>query len=155
MELSEETYRQIAKQANGRVWELLGQSPRSPAEDAELVEAAHASLYCWRHAGTEVHRQRGLWLIAHTYSVLGEAALAVKSAQACLAWTDEHEDVMEDFDLAYAYEGMARASALAGDKKSAQRYLELAREAGEQICDPEDKDIFTADLQAGEWYGVS
>ena len=62
---------------------------------------------------------------------------------------------MEDFDIAYAYEGVARANALAGDAAAAKTYLEKARAAGEAIADPESKEFFIGDLQSGEWYGVT
>ena len=61
---------------------------------------------------------------------------------------------MEDFDIAYGYEGMARALALAGQQDEARKYKALAQAAGEAILDPEDKEIFMADLLAGEWYGA-
>jgi tetratricopeptide (TPR) repeat protein len=154
MDLTEDAHRQPAKQANGRVWQLLEKTPRSQDEDAELLEAAYASLYHWRFAGTEIHRQRGLWLVAHVHTVLGDGAQALKYAQACLEWTKEHEDILEDFDLAYAYEGISRAMALGGQHETARSYLKAARDAGEKISDPEDKDIFMADFETGEWYGI-
>ncbi len=154
MDLTEDAHRESAKQANGRVWQLLDQTTRSPDEDAELLEAAYASLYHWRFAGTEIHRQRGLWLVAHVHTVLGDGVQALKYAQACLEWTNEHKRVMEDFDVAYAYEGISRAMALARQHEAARGHLEAARDAGERISDPEDKSIFTADLEAGEWYGI-
>jgi phage terminase Nu1 subunit (DNA packaging protein) len=144
----------MAKQANGRAWQLLGQTERSPAEEAELVEAACASLYHWRLAGSPVNRQRGLWLVAHVHTVLGDPVQAVKHARACMDITREHEDSMEDFDVAYAHEGLARALALAGEVDDARRHLAIAQEAGGAISDPEDKGIFMTDFETGEWYGI-
>ncbi len=88
------------------------------------------------------------------YTILGETAPAIKHAKRCLELAEEHKSQMEDFDIAYAYEGIARANALVGDRKSAQRYLEMAEAAGEVIADPKDKEIFMGDLETGEWYGV-
>ena len=49
-----------------------------------------------------------------------------------------------DFDLAYAYEALARANAVAGTDY--QAYLQLAREAGENIVEADDKALFLSDL---------
>lgn len=151
----DEAHTEFAKRSNGQVWQLLGKSERTPDEDEQMEMAAFASLYHWLQVGTAVHRQRGEWLIAHIYSVLGDAGPAVKHANRCLALTEEHKDQMEDFDIAYAYEGVARANALAGDVEAAERYLEKAKAAGEAIADAESKEFFVGDLQGGEWYGVS
>ena len=58
---------------------------------------------------------------------------------------------MAPFDLAYACEAIA----LAGDEHEATRYLELAREAGTRITNPEERQIFEGDLNSGNWYGIS
>jgi hypothetical protein len=60
---------------------------------------------------------------------------------------------MKDFDLAYAYEAVARANALAGNRDEAARYLQLARESGQAIGDAEDKSTFLGDLNGGNWHG--
>ena len=93
-------------------------------------------------------------MIAHVYTVLGDAGSAIKHAQRCLEITETHKDQMQDFDIAYAYEGMARANALAGDAETAKKYLELAKAAGEDIADAEDNEWFVGDLAGGDWYGV-
>ena len=150
----DEAHKEFAKQSNGQVWNLLGKADRSPAENEEMVRAAIASLYHWMYVGSEVHHQRGEWMIAHVYTVLGEADFALKHADRCLEITKAHESQMKDFDIAYAYEGVARANALAGNGEVARKYLELARTAGEEIADAEDKEWFVGDLHGGEWYGV-
>lgn len=40
--------------------------------------AAHASIYHWLHAGTEVHHQRGEWLISKVQAVLGNGTEALR-----------------------------------------------------------------------------
>jgi hypothetical protein len=51
-----------------------------------------------------------------------------------------------DFDLAYAYEAMARAHALAGEAEQAARYEAQARRAGERIAEEDDRELFANDL---------
>lgn len=150
----EQAHKEFAKRTNGRVWNLLGKTDRTPAEDEEMESAAFASLYHWRQVGTEVHHQRAEWLIARVYTVLGEAYPAVKHANRCLELTEAHKSEMEDFDFAYAYEGMARANALDGNRQVAENYLQMAESAGKEIADLESKKIFMSDLNTGDWYGI-
>jgi len=67
---------------------------------------------------------------------------------------EQHRDLMEDFDIAFAYEGMARASALAGEQETARQFYQLAEQAGKAIVDQEDRGIFMADLTSGDWIGI-
>jgi tetratricopeptide (TPR) repeat protein len=150
----DQAQKEFAKRANVQVWELLGKSERTPEENEEMVYAAYASLYHWRHVGRRVHRQRGEWLIAHVHAVLGEADLSMQHARRCLELTEAFNSQMEDFDLAYAYEAMARAHAMQGDRASAEKYYTLACATGDAISDAENKGIFLSDFESGEWYGI-
>jgi hypothetical protein len=40
------------------------------------------------------------------------------------------------------------------EKESCKRYLEAAESAGKAIADPEDRSIFTGDLEGSEWYSL-
>ena len=135
----EEAQKEFAKRTNGQVWKLLEKTDRTPAEEVEIECAAFASLYHWLQAGTGVHHQRGEWLIAHVYTILGEAESALKFANRCLELTEAYKNQMEDFDIAYAYEGMARANALSGNRQVAEKFLGMAKSAGEEISDAESK----------------
>lgn len=148
----EEAHLAFAKQLNGKVWELLGKSPRKESENQEMIHAAHTSLYHWLQVGTPVHHQRGEWLICRVYAVLGYEDAALRHAKLCLDLTEEHEKLMVDFDFAYAYEGMARASALSGHEEKAQKWMVRARQAGEKIENNESRNLFFNDLEGGPWY---
>ena len=132
----------------------MGKDERSGAEDDEMLYAAHACTYHWLYAGTAVHQQRGEWLISHVYVELGNAQEALRHAERCHALTEAHRDEMEDFDVAYAYEGLARAHALGGSLEEARPWHERAEQAGAAIADDEDREIFSGDLEGGDWYGL-
>lgn len=136
-----------AKSIHGEVWSLLEKQNRTEDENRRMVHAAHASLYHWLHAGAAVNEQRGEWLIARVYATLGRAESALDHAQRCRAITEEHSDEMKDFDIAYAFEGLARAYALAGQADEAARFKKQAREAGNAIADAEDRKIFDHDYE--------
>lgn len=150
----EEAQLHFAKSFNGKVWELLGKKDRSPAEAEQMIHTAHASCAHWLSAGTALHHQRGEWLIARVYTVLGYSEPALRHARRCMALTEENATLMQDFDWAFAHEGLARAHALAGDRAEALHHLQIAQEKGQEVQDEEDKNIFTGDLEGGEWYGI-
>jgi len=150
----EGAHQHFAKTLNGQVWELLQKPDRSKSENERMIYAAHASGFHWLEVGTGLHHQRAEWLIAHVYTELGLADSALRHASRCLELTNEFEDSMQDFDWAYAYEGVARANALAGNRDLASEYVQLAEKAGQAISGDEDRSIFLSDFNGGEWYGV-
>jgi hypothetical protein len=149
-----EEHERWAKQINGEAWKLLEQDVRDDDEDERLILAAHASYYHWLHAGTNLHRQRGEWMLAHIYTVLGRDEPAAHHARRCAVLTERFRSEMQDFDLAYAEEAVARAAALTGDVETARRHRQSAEVLGARIADEEDRTIFLGDLQRGPWFGA-
>jgi hypothetical protein len=150
----QEAHRHFAASANGQVWGLLEKSDRTRAEEELMVYAAHASCYHWLQVGTGLHHQRAEWMIARAYAELGVGDAALWHARRCQELTEQYTDLMQDFDWAYALETMARANAVAGNRAEAQRYLELAKEAGQAIANAESKKIFLGNLDSGDWHGL-
>jgi hypothetical protein len=151
----EEAHAHFAKSINGRVWELLQRTSRSQDEDDEMLHAAHACTYHWRFAGNAVHQQRGHWLISHVHVVLRHAKEALRHAERCFEITQSNKDLMQDFDIAYAFEGIARAQSMLGDEKIAAEFYRLAQQAGNAIADDEDRSIFMGDFTGGDWFGFN
>jgi len=147
-----EAHQEFAKKTNGRVWELLDKPNRTTSKNEEMLLAAYASLYHWSKAGTVVNIQRGYWMVGKVYLSLGQKQSALDAALRCQELTDNNQAEMKDFDLAFAEELLARAYAFSGDQAEAKKHFQLAAELGENIQDPEDKNIFLGDLHGGEWY---
>jgi tetratricopeptide (TPR) repeat protein len=147
-----ECHKKFAIESNNEVWGLLTKESRTAQEDENMIHAAHASHYHWSKIGKPINIQRGHWLISHVYAVLNKPDQALDHAKKCLSLTEEH--VFVDFDMAYAYEAMARANAAAGNESEAAKYLKMARDAAEKIKAEEDRQLFNSDLKAGPWYGV-
>ena len=99
----------FAKVANSRTWELLASTNRTLDEDFEMISSAHTSYYHWSQVGTALQQQRGEWLIAHVYTMLGDGEVVLRHAIRCRDLTQTNLELMHDFDIAYGYEGMARA----------------------------------------------
>jgi hypothetical protein len=56
-------------------------------------------------------------------------------------------DDLDEFDLPFAYEALARAYAVAGDEEQARHWIARARAAGEAISDEDDRVLLEADLE--------
>jgi hypothetical protein len=126
------------------VWTLLEKADRTTEEDDEMVHAAHTSRFHWGKVGTPVNLARGEWQISRVYSELSSPEPAMYHAQRCLAICQENG--IGDFDLAYAYEAMARAAAIAGHKEECDRYLVQSRAAADAIQEEENKKLVLSDL---------
>ncbi len=139
-------HRQLAVDAFNHVWTLLEKDDRTPDEDDELLHEAHASTYHWLKAPEcrPENRVRGEWISSRVYATLGRGEPALHHARRCLELCEQH--AVADFDLAYAYEAHARASAVVGDDERARRYAAAAREAGERIADADDRELLFGDL---------
>ncbi|SNT65395.1 hypothetical protein SAMN05421812_12252 [Asanoa hainanensis] len=137
--------RMLAAELFNRVWELLERTDRTPADDDTMLHMAHASRHHWGQVGEPVNLVRGEWQCSRVYAVLGRAEPATYHAQRCLDLCVEHE--IGDFDLAYAYEALARAAYVGGDPTAAA-LLEQAREAAATIAEADDRALVEADLQA-------
>lgn len=139
-----EIHRKFAVDLFNLVWELLEKAERSQEENDSMLHAAHASRYHWGQVGAPVNLARGEWQISRVYSVLNRLEPALYHARRCLEICQQND--IGDFDLAYAYEALARATALAGDRTECKIYHELARKAGEMIREEDDKELFFKDL---------
>lgn len=138
-------HRQLAVDLFNHTWELLDKSERTQADVDEMIHAAHASRYHWSQAGTAVNLTRGEWQISRVYSVLGRGEPAHYHARRSLEICQENK--IGDFDLAFAYEALARAASVSGDAKAVKENLALAKAAGEKIAEQDDKEYFFAELE--------
>lgn len=139
------THRKLAVQLFNHVWSLMEKADRTPAESDAMLHAAHASRWHWEQCGTAVNLARGDWQVSRVYTVLCRAEPALWHARRCLEIC--LRDGFRDWDLAYAYEAVARAARLAGDDAEYRRHLDLARAAGEEIAEADDREQFEKDLE--------
>jgi hypothetical protein len=130
-----------------QTWQLLERERRTIHDDDQMIHTAHASRYHWGQVLTAspVHLARGEWLISRVYAVLGRAEPALHHAGRVLDLCQGNG--IGDFDLAFAYEALARASAVAGDSGRAGDHTDHALAATEHIADDEDRDLVLADLE--------
>jgi hypothetical protein len=140
-----EIHKKFAVDLFNYVWDLLEKPDRSQQEDDAMLHAAHASRYHWEQIGAPVNLARGEWQVSRVYTVLERSEPALYHAKRCLKICQEN--AIGDFDLAFAYEALARASAVAGLTSEIKRYLSLALDAAGQIAEQDDKDYVINDLK--------
>jgi hypothetical protein len=139
--------RLLAAQLFNQTWRLLEHRGRTRADDDDMIHTAHASRYHWGQVPevTPAHLARGEWLISRVYAVLGRAEPALHHAHRVLDLCREHH--IGDFDLAFAYEALARAHAVAGDPGRAGECTDQALTAAAGIADGDDRVLVLADLE--------
>ena len=133
-------------------WTLIDKPDRTPTDDDLMIHSAHASRYHWSMAGDVVNYLRGDWQIAHVYTLLKLPERALHFAQLCLRQCEVKQ--IGDFDLALAYEAVARALACQGDFIEAERFSRLADAAGHHIAETDDRELFFSDLSKPPWFGL-
>lgn len=138
--------RLLAAQLFNETWRLMEQENRSVLDDDRMIHTAHASRYHWGQAptATPANLARGEWQISRVYAVLNRAEPALHHARRVLELCEDNK--IGNFDLAFAYEAIARAYAVAGDEQQARAYTDEALAAAEEITEDEDRELLLADL---------
>jgi tetratricopeptide (TPR) repeat protein len=151
-------HRWFGVQLNNDMWatiedDTFGDSTPRLAKE-RLLYAAFASAYHWRNVGNEANFARGEHLISRVAARLGEADLALRHARRCLELVELHPDVMEDWDLAFAHEALARGLAASGDREGARAEYEQASKLVAELSDPADREILEKELRREPWFGL-
>ena len=130
--------RLLGAQLFNETWRLMEKEGRTRADDDRMIHTAHASRYHWGQVPdvTPAHLARGEWQISRVYTVLERPEPALHHAQRVLDLCQENG--IGDWDLAFAYEALARARAVAGNAELAREYTDQALAAAEDIADDED-----------------
>ena len=144
--MTPEEERQLAVDLFNQAWTLMELNQRTAEQDDELINAAHASRHHWAAVGTPANLARGEWQLARVYTVLGRSEPALYHARRCLAYCEANPDALEDWDLPYAHEALARAHALAGEADEARSHVVQARELAARVADAEDREHLEEDL---------
>ena len=141
----EECHKKFGVDLYNKTWEIIDKEKRTKEEIDLMIHAAHASRFHWGEFGEPVNFARGEWQISNVYSILKMSESALYHAKRSLEICKENE--IGDFDLAFAYEAMARANSILKEDKEVKKYLLLAEEASEKIEKKEDKEYFLSVLK--------
>jgi hypothetical protein len=145
-ELDPATRRKLAADLFNHTWSLLERTDRTPEQVDEMINCAHASRYHWGEVPDReaVNLARGEWQCSRVYAVLGRAEPALWHARRCLEINEAAG--VADWDIASAYEALARAYMVAGDKAQLATWKAKAVAALDAIADPDDREIVEGDV---------
>lgn len=137
-------HKKMAVDLFNAAWSLIDKKDRTKEETDTMIHCAHASRYHWGVIGKPVNFERGEQQISKMYSLIGRGESALFHAKRCLEICLEIG--IGDWDLAFAYEAVARAYKTLGDESIMNEYIQKAKEAGEKIAEKDDKDYFFSEI---------
>ena len=145
-----QAHKYFSEKCFNAAWDLIRKIDRSESDMDMMVHLAHSSLYHWskRADCTDQNLSVGYWQLSHVYALADRGEAAVRYAHVCLNYGQQH-GVARIF-LGYAYEALARAFMVNGEKDQADRYLSKAKEIAVSLdevdCDQLIADVSTINL---------
>ena len=136
--------RRFAVDLFNRSWDLLEMPDRSADDDAEMMAAAFGSAWHWQQVGTAENIALGDHQISKVASHLGQPALALHYARRALEAIEIGH--FGDWQVAAAYEGMARACAAAGDAAGRDYWVQRCTIALGAVPDAADRSVVAEQL---------
>lgn len=143
--INKEVHREMAVNLFNQTWSLLEKKDRTTDEDAMMIHTAHASLFHWKIAGNAENEYIGEWQVSRVYSVLQMFEPALYHAKRALSICEVNQ--FTGYNLAYAYEGLARAYLVNKNTKMTTIYHKKALEESKNIKDKDDLDYLLSDLK--------
>jgi tetratricopeptide (TPR) repeat protein len=143
-----EFHKKIAIQCFNQAWDYLDKKSRDANDEQQMLHLAHASRYHWGFVGSARNFAVGDWQLSRVYAALNEPRLALHFAKSALELTQKNN--LSD-NLPSAYEGMARAYAVAKENRSARGYINKARESLKAAkMSAEDKKVYSDQIDETE-----
>lgn len=137
--------RKLGSAANNRAWTLAEQPTRTPEEDQEMLNAAHASAHLWRTIGNANNFSLGHLLLGQVHALLGNAVYAMKYSNLAYDYFTTKES--DPWEVAIVHAVLANAAHCAGMTALHESHYKLADELVAALSDPEEKDILMATLR--------
>jgi hypothetical protein len=137
--------RRLASQANNRAWTLAEAASRTPEQDEEMLQAAHAAMHFWKIVGNDNNRAHAAQLVAHVYALLhlpGPAAHFLAKSQPIFL-----SDGAEAWEVALAHAVAANVAAAKKDAAAHREHYAKAIELVAKLPDPEDRKILEPTLR--------
>lgn len=124
-------------------WKYFENENRTEEDTDDMINYVHSSLHHWKlfSGGKIVNVQRGEYMIAKAYAIAGNKQEALTHAKKCLEITKKNSKEMEDFDFMFAYEIMAFAEFINGNKTEFKKYKHLTEKSIDEVKDKRDREI--------------
>jgi hypothetical protein len=143
-----EAHKYFSAECFNRAMKLVEKEDRTLEENEEMIQLSLTSAWHWsqREDQSSTKISISLWQISRAYSILGETENARKYGQLCL--NVSMRDEVRSFHLAYAYESLARAEGIAGNREKMLDYVRKSRETIERVVTDEEKKMIGDDLES-------
>lgn len=130
-----------------QAWDLMEKPERTPDEDERMLRLSMASLWHWtqRFDCTPENLSVGYWQLSRIYVLIRQPENARHYARLCLQVSQA--DGTPLYCLGFAYEALARAEMIAGDRFEMQSHLQKAHQIAERITDAEEQQMLLDDLK--------
>jgi hypothetical protein len=129
-------HRRFAAASNNRAWDLSLQK-RNPAEDKDMLNAAHASAWHWAKVGSELNRMRATMLLAEVHALLGFGQSALAYVEEMRAYFLAVQSPM--WEVAFVHVVHALAASAAGETEKHRASYGLAVAAIEAVSNEEER----------------
>jgi ATP/maltotriose-dependent transcriptional regulator MalT len=142
----QDAHEHFSKQCFNQAWDLIDQPVRTPEENERMIQLAHASVWHWseRPDCKDKHLSIGYWQLSRIYALVGDGRSAAKYAKLCFEKTPQDDP----FSMGYAYEALARAESVTGNKAQAQKYLSEAKRLANNVSKDNEKQMLVKDLES-------
>jgi len=139
-------HRHFAVTCFNKTWDYINKPRRSQQDKLDMLHNTITSLWHWsqRKDATPTNLSIGHWQVSRVYALLGQADNARQYAKLCLKYSKGIEPVFAGF----AYEALARAEMVAGDKKKKQEYFAKAQKVLAKVSDEDDREYLERDLSS-------
>ena len=137
--LPESWHRFFAITANNAAWDI-SESLENVLNHTELLDAAHASAWHWRVAGTTINQMRSTMLLALIHARMDMGPSAWNYAESMKKYFTEISET-SDWELAFVYAIHAWAALACGKLDEYKVSHHKASECLEAIKDPEDRAV--------------
>jgi hypothetical protein len=140
-------HKYFAAQCFNQTWDYIDKPARTKSEEDSMLRLSMTSLWHWtqREDCTPTNLSVGYWQVSRVFALLQQAENAKHYGELCLE-VSQKEGVLP-FYLGYAYEALARAELVAGNRGKMADYLVQAQHTITLISDAEEKKMLLKDLE--------
>lgn len=120
-------HKKFAAAAFNHAWDFIDMKTRTDEDVRQMLDAAHASSWHWRHRDDATPQNRSIadWQLSRVHALAGNGAMALDYGNLCLVSANV---TGLPFYIGYAYEAIARANWVLGNLDDARVALAAAEE---------------------------
>ena len=138
-------HQKFAAASFNRTWDFIDLKSRSDEEVRQMLDAAHASSWHWRHREDATPQNRSIadWQLSRVHALAGNGAMALDYGNLSLVTATE---TVLPFFIGYAYEAIARANWVLGNLDDARAALAAAEEQLQLVTADDEISLLRPDL---------